>query len=129
MIREERFVQSHAPYAVDLASLRLGPSGLPSHGHIDAVWFRRRKGQTVACIGYLWDYQDETVTTPLRFLAQHEDGRYGGHTSGRWNGSGYWGVEDPEEVARHLATLRPMLANFPAVPPGYDEWWTFKTAV
>lgn len=127
MNRESRFVQSHAPYAVDLASLRYGPSGSPRHGRIDAVWFRRRKGRTVACIGYLWDFQDEPVHDPLRFLSQYEDGRYGGDTSGRWNGSGYWGVEDLEEAARHLKILRPMLANFPAVPPGYDGWWTFKT--
>lgn len=126
MRREDRFVQSHAPYAVDLGSLRIGPSSMPSHCRIDAVWFRRRKGATVAVIGYLWDFQSAPPRDVHEFLAEHDDGRYGGHATGRWDGHGYWGVEDPAEVKRHLDILRPMLENHPAVPAGFDGWWTFR---
>jgi hypothetical protein len=126
MKREDRFVQSHAPYAVDLESLRVGPSSMPSHCRVDAAWFRRRKGVTVAVIGFLWDFQPGPPGDVRQFLDRHNDGRYGGHALGRWNGEGYWGVEDPKEVRSHLDVLIPMLHDYPAVPPGFDGWWTFR---
>lgn len=52
MLREDRFVQSHRPYAVNLASFRTidpddgnGITADPAKwtwARIDAVWFRRR---------------------------------------------------------------------------------------
>lgn len=135
MIREDRFLVSRKPYAVDLTSLRGSRTDTPQgrnpyyfDGRIDAVWFRRRRGVTVACIGELWDLQHPEPADARTFLEQHTDGRYGGTTCGRWDGNGYWGAERPEVQEKHLAILRPMLANYPAIPPGYDGWWTFQTA-
>lgn len=141
MRREERFVMSHRPYAVDLSSMQVveeytRPDRTTSYrAAISAVWFHRRRGETVACIGYLWDTQGERPRTGIEFLERNHDNRYGGDTAGRWNGEGYWGAEDPDLAARHLEILRPMLENYeqskqakraPSAPDGYDGWWTFK---
>ena len=136
MIREARFVMSHRQYAVDLANLtissRTGYQGREFfYGAVRAVWFRRRKGVTVACIGILWDSQDTRPADGRAFLLGHEDGRYGGDCLGRWDGSGYWGSENPDVMAEHLELLRPMLASYeqdpknPALPDGFDRWWRF----
>jgi hypothetical protein len=136
VIRETKFLISRKPYAIDLNSLRVGDP--TAHGHhwamVNAVWFRRHsKGHgedrriiTVACIGTLRNLQDEKPADAHAFLAAHTDGRYGGDCQGRWDGTGYWGSEIPDVQAQHLAILRPMLANYPAVPPGYDGWYTFQ---
>ncbi|MGI5414276.1 hypothetical protein [Actinomadura luteofluorescens] len=142
MRREDRFVMSHKPYAVDLSTLsgdrRTGYQGREYYsGVIRAVWFRRRRRSgngpilTVACIGTLWDSQDTVPADGRAFLEAHTDGRYGGHTLGRWDGSGYWGSENPDVMAQHLEVLRPMLDGYannprnPAIPAGFDGWWTF----
>lgn len=127
MIREDRFLISRKPYAVDLSSFRIkfyeeGKSGMAS---IDAVWFRRRRGETVACIGTLHTWEREEPTSPTSFLEAYTDGRYGGDCTGRWDGESYWGNVTLEQQKQHLAILRPMLANFPALPDGYDGWWRF----
>ena len=131
MIREDRFLISRKPFAVDLASLRTVEHTRQdgSHyysGRIDAAWYRRRKGITVACIGTLWDFQDEQPTDGRQFLEQHDDGRHGGDCSGRWDGDSYWGNVTLDTQRQHLHVLRPMLANYPSLPPGYDGWWTFQ---
>lgn len=130
MIRDTTFRISQRPYAVDLASLRgsLRPRQNGSDyfdGRIDAVWFRRRKGATVACIGTLWDLQDDRPADAAAFLRAHEDGRYGGNCDGRWDGASYWGNVTLAEQERHLAILRPMLDGYPALPAGWDGWWRF----
>lgn len=129
MIREDKFLISRKPYAVDLSSLRgnVGPDTGTYHGWISAVWFRRRQGVTIACIGDLWDLQDVKPASAEEFLLRHDDGRYGGDCTGRWDGESYWGNVTLAEQERHLAILRPMLANYPAIPDGYDGWWTFQT--
>lgn len=134
MIRETKFLISHKPYAVDLNSLHGSRMDTPNgrnpyfyDGRINAVWFRRRSGVTVACIGTLWDLQHPEPATARQFLEQHDDGRHGGDCHGRWDGDSYWGNVTLAEQERHLAILRPMLANYPAIPPGYDGWWTFQT--
>jgi hypothetical protein len=134
MIRETRFLISRKPYAVDLTSLRIQEHTRPRQhgggcyysGRIDAVWFRRRKGETVACIGTLWDFQDDKPADGREFLERHADGRYGGDCDGRWDGESYWGNVTLAEQERHLAILCPMLANYPAAPEGFDGWWTFQ---
>lgn len=126
MHREDRFVLSRRPYAVDLSSLAvtdLAESYV--RATVRAVWFRRRRRVTVACIGELWDFQDSPPADAREFLRRHDDGRYGGDTLGRWDGTGYWGAEEPEVAAAHLAVLRPMLERYPEVPPGFDGWWRF----
>lgn len=123
MIHEEKFVMSHRSFAVNLSTLRTDKLGFC---RVDAVWFRRRKGVTVACIGTLSELMSPAPENAHEFLERHTDGRHGGHAVGRWDGKGYWGVENPEGMAAHLAVLRPMLDNFPQIPPGYDGWWTFR---
>lgn len=134
MIREDRFLISRKPYAVDLTSLRGSRTDTPQgcnpyyfDGRIGAVWFRRRKGVTVACVGTLWDLQHPEPADAKQFLEQHDDGRYGGDCEGRWDGERYWGAQEPEIIDAHLSLLRPMLASYPAIPEGYDGWWTFHT--
>lgn len=131
MIRTNRFLISRRLYAVDLSSLTTQAhqreDGSPYYrGRIRAAWFGRKQGVTRACIGTLWDSQDgEPTTDPAEFLARHDDARYGGDCYGRWDGESYWGHATLAEQEKHLAVLRPMLAAFPAIPPGYDGWWRF----
>lgn len=122
MRREDRFLMSRRPYAVDLGSLSVSEHG---HSGLAAVWYRRRQGVTYACIGELRTYLRPAPTTAAEFLARHDDGRYGGDCFGRWDGSRYWGAQAPAVMEAHLAVLRPMLDGFPTVMPGYDGWWTF----
>jgi hypothetical protein len=130
MIREDRFLISRRPYAVDLSSLKLQEHTRDNGTHfysggITAVWYRRRRGVTVACVGSLWDFQDAAPADGIEFLARHDDGRYGGSCAGRWDGENYWGAQKPSEIEEHLTLLRPMLDSYPAIPPGYDGWWRF----
>ena len=139
MIRENSFVLSHRPYAVDLASLRaLDHMNIGEREHnwygVNAAWFRRRSvgyGRerhlvTVACVGQLRDLQRHEPGTAGEFLHAHDDGRYGGDCEGRWDGERYWGSQLPDVIERHLVLLRPMLAAYPACPDGFDGWWTFR---
>jgi hypothetical protein len=140
VIREDKFLISKRPYAIKLDSLiahqhrRQWKSEPPEgasegtywHCQIDAAWFRRRRGVTVAVLGTLWDYQDTQPADAEAFLLAHDDGRYGGSADARWDGSSLWSAGltlDNEQLC--LKILQPMLENFPAIPPGYDGWWRF----
>lgn len=131
MHREDKFVLSHRPYAVDLSSFRIdeirtGYRGEYACASVNAVWFRRKNGVNQAVVGELWDAQDVIPKDAVQFLEQHEDGRYGGRPFARWDGTSFWCAgQDPEENAWYLELLKPMLADFPAVPVGYDGWWRF----
>jgi hypothetical protein len=130
VIRTDRFLISHKPYAIDLSTLSgsLDATGLNPvyRGHIDAVWFRRRKGHVIACIGHLWDFQSAEPVDAAEFLARLTDGRSGGRCHGRWSGTSYWADDArPDEREAHLKVLRPMLADYPHIPDGYDGWWRF----
>ena len=130
MRREDKFVLSHRPYAVDMSSLHVevgtGWKGEYGTGTIGAVWFRRKYGITAACIGELRNTQWDVPQNAEQFLAQYSDGRYGGDCRARWDGENFWAAgQDPEENVRFLALLRPMLENYPAAPPGYEGWYVF----
>ena len=130
MHRVDKFVVSHRPYAVDLSSFKYetdtGYKGPYFSGTVGAVWFNRKSGITRACIGELWDVQDGTPTDVTTFLERHEDGSYGGRCFARWDGTSFWCAgQDPEENARYLELLKPMLENFPEPAPGYSGWWRF----
>jgi hypothetical protein len=114
-------------YAVDLASLTLEPSssGL-THATIRAVWFRRKDRVTAACVGDLWDYLRPAPADVTDFLARTTDGRYGGVCEGRWDGTRYWGAQEPSVIEAHLALLRPMLASYPDIPEGFDGWYVYE---
>lgn len=139
MIREEKFTQSRQPYAVDLSSLHAGEPGQTDHVwvRVRAVWFRRRRSgwggsgdmATVACLGELRELVLPPVGDAVTFLTGFTDGRYGGDCRARWDGEELWSVPASEQTRQGwLAVLRPMLENHPAVPPGYDGWWTFRPA-
>jgi hypothetical protein len=134
MIRDDRFLISRKGFAVDLATLSGDQHArgdlIAFSGSINAVWFRRQAGVTRACLGtlklwshYLPDRLD--VDDPHAVLSADLDGRYGGDCEGRWDGENYWGAQKPDTIAEHLELLRPMLANYPALPDGYDGWWRF----
>lgn len=132
MIREEKHLISHAPYAVDLSIL----GAQVYHGQVQnhylyvirAAWFRRRNGRTVACLGNLRTNQDDQATNVVQVLERYTDGRYGGDCNARWDGSTLWAPNSTwPEMTAYEEFLRPMLDNYPAVPPGFDGWWTFKT--
>lgn len=135
MIREERFLISRRPYAIDLDSVAGSqhPRGdlYAFRGQANALWYRRRRGVTVACIGTLglWSHylpRRLDLWDAIDILNADLDGRYGGDCHGRWDGTRYWGAEDLDVQEQHLAILRPMLANYPELPPGHSGWWTFQ---
>lgn len=140
MKREETFIQSHRPYAVDLASFRplekmnRDPRGAQWYG-VAAVWFRRRsigwgdtkRIVTVACVGQLRDLQRQVPADAAQFLERHGDGRYGGDCRSRWDGHQFWSAnQDPDVQAADLALLKPILDSYPSLPAGYSGWWTFR---
>jgi hypothetical protein len=135
MIRETRFLISRKQFAINLDSVQgdQHPRG-DRHaysGTANAVWYRRQNGITRACIGTL-GLRSHYLPRPLDLcdaidiLTADLDGRYGGDCHGRWDGQSYWGNVTLEQQEQHLAILRPMLANYPDMPAGYDGWWTFQ---
>lgn len=134
MIRDDRFLISRKSFAIDLSTVTGTQNERGDHiafsGRADAVWYRRVRGVTRACIGslMLWDHflpEPLDLSDPVAVLSARLDGRYGGDCKGRWDGNGYWGVEDLDIQAQHLALLRPMLDNYPFAPRSYDGWWCF----
>jgi hypothetical protein len=134
VIRDDRFLISRKPYAVDLGTVT--GSQHPREGRFafsgtaSAVWFRRKDGVTRACLGTLklWSHHlpgPLDLDDPVAVLSADLDGRYGGDCEGRWDGERYWGAQEPFVQSLHLALLGPMLADFPKVPEGYDGWWRF----
>jgi hypothetical protein len=118
-------------YAVDLASLKVEteasyPGSDFRHATIRAVWFRRKDRVTAACLGYLRDYLHQPISDVADFLARSTDGRYGGMCEGRWDGTRYWGAQEPETIEAHLQLLRPMLDAYPEIPEGFDGWWVYE---
>lgn len=116
-------------YAVDLSSLTAEPSGINGGyvwADIRAVWFRRKNRVTAACIGHLRDLQTPAPKDAAEFLAKATDGRYGGRCEGRWDGTRYWGAQEPETIEAHLALLRPMLDSYPEIPEGFDGWYVYE---
>lgn len=128
MIRAPRFLISRRLYAIDPTSLQVGDATSTGHhwAMVDSVWFRRRRGVTVACTGRLRDLQDTPPLDACEFLARYTDGRYGGDCTGRWDGTTYWGHVPLAVQEQHLAVLRPMLDRYPAAPAGFDGWWAFE---
>lgn len=132
MIREPRFLSSKRPYAVDLDGMSITTCEVRIVWHsvrVKAVWFRGRRDTPVACVGYVWgSLCDPKPANAVAALGRLDDGRYGGECLGRWDGQRYWGAQEPAEIERHLALLRPMLEKYPAVPVGFDGWWRYETS-
>lgn len=142
MIREEKHLISHAPYALRHDTFRVtekwatytNPDGSSRRGEspfytmtVQAVWFRRKSGVLSAQYGHLWDSTTEKPADLLAWIESFRDGRYGGHCNARWDGASLWAPESSwEQMKEYAALLRPMLDNYPNVPPQFDGWWTFK---
>jgi hypothetical protein len=135
MIREERFLLSKNQFALDLASMNLGPAEprwdgtLMASCSISAVWYRSKKGVLRACTGYLHDIVTPPITVD-EFLAGFLHDPWGGQCAGRWDGTSYYSHNGsvPEVQAQHMAILAPMLDSVPLIPPSYDGWWRFLTS-
>lgn len=134
MIRDDRFLISRRPYAVDFATItgdhHERSDMIAFSGRVNAVWYRRKDGVNRACIGTLklwgpWLPRRLDLADPYDVLTADLDGRYGGDCEGRWDGARYWGAQEPEVAARHLVLLRPMLDTYPVVPECFDGWWRF----
>lgn len=123
MRRLEKFAISHKPIALKRNGLTAYESS--NTVWLDAVWFRRRNGVTVACLGHLWDHMDQVPADFEEFARRCTTGRYGPDCMARWDGIHYWGSQQPGKMYADLELLRPMLENYPEVPDGYDGWWTF----
>ena len=143
MIREQKHLISHAPYAVDLDSLKVrmryaqkrvggdwveDPTRPFYNCLVRAAWFRRKSGILSAHLGTLGTSQTLPPANGIAVLSGFTDGRYGGHCKARWDGDNLWAPESTwDEMKEYEEFLRPMLANYPEVPSGFDGWWTFKT--
>lgn len=134
MIREDEFMLSRGQFAVRAATFALDPYDvLPTaRASVSAVWYRKKRGVLRACTGTLWDILGERdrpwPATAEEWLRRFDDGRYGGDCHGRWDGSRYWGAQEPAVMEEHLALLRPMIDGYPSVPAGYQGWWRFPTS-
>jgi hypothetical protein len=125
MLRENRYVASHRPYAVDLSSWTRSDR---SRQAINAIWFRRKKGDLIATFGELWDYS--AANDVQECLRLHDDGRYGGDWIASWDGVHLWSQHTlpKAELDRYAELLDAALVGFvvsKAVPDGFDGWWTF----
>ncbi|WP_026931201.1 hypothetical protein [Glycomyces tenuis] len=131
MIRSEKFLISQRPYAINLDSFTVEERDMNDRMYwvvdVESVWFRRRRGATVAAIGHIQSYNfDHRPADVHSFLTGLDDSRDSGRCEGRWDGTRYWGAQEPNVIEKHLALLRPMLDNYPAIPDGFDGWWRFR---
>lgn len=75
-------------------------------------------------MGYLWTFGDKSLDD---FLQNESDGRYGGRTLARWDGSNLWAPEMSKDKADEcFEFLKPMLDNYPEIPGGFDGWWKYE---
>lgn len=124
MIREDKYVHSHRPYAVKLDSLNISDRSCHT---VEAIWFRGRVAEPIAVYGALWDVQSEAPTDVHDFLRRHDDGRYGGNAYTRWDGTSLWAPNTEFYTAiERQRLLQVALDNYPNVPEGFDGWWTFE---
>jgi hypothetical protein len=142
MRREEKFLISHAPYAIDLEGLRVtesyatytNPDGSSRRGDkpyytmtVQAAWFRRKSGVLTAHFGHLWNSSSTRPADLMDWIKNAWDGRYGGDCRARWDGENLWAPEASwGQMVDYQDLLRPMLEKFPKVPAGFDGWWTYK---
>lgn len=92
---------------------------------LEAAWFRRKRGVTAACIGILWDYQQEKPTCADEFLRRHDDGRFGANCRARWDGESIWTLGISSQMNEDLAILQTMLDKYPAIPNRFVGWYCF----
>jgi hypothetical protein len=138
VIREEKFLISHAPYAVKPETINLTPySHTPNNGSetvttwsgtIEAMWFRRKSGRLSAHYGCLHGHFGEDQPDGfLDFMAKCDDGRYGGNCWARWDGDYFWAPDTTWEIQKkYQAELDAALKRYGEIPDGCNGWWTYK---
>lgn len=131
MIRQrDRFSLSEYFYTINLDSFNLvqregfGSTSL-GHGIVDAIWFKKKEGVLSVCKGRLW-HMDSRMQTVEDFMETF-DGRYGGSTHFKWNGTEMWSSDNNflRMVEAHRE-LDPILSDFPNIPAGYTGWYSIK---
>ena len=130
MIRAAKLAVSRPMYAFKPDTWRPAYVGF----EVDAVWFRRKKGQLVASLGtyhpmVLRQDQQPTDGTYESWIAAANDNRYGGGHVASWDGQALLCSDQPvspEVTAKRIAFLDAMLKGFPAPPASFDGWWTFE---
>lgn len=136
MKREEEFVISHDPFAIDMSTLASEPQESGSViCRVSAVWFRKRKRVLQACAGSLraWfggSTGSGTVpvnTAEFAVFATRRDNWASADCEARWDGRTFWAAPPmhPDLQRGYLELLEPMLAGFPAAPEEFDAWWRF----
>lgn len=153
MIRAARLAVSRPMYAFDPSTWRVHrfdlaqyrtwagdrpasyADGQPTGGTVRAVWFRRKRGQTVATMGTYNTHVMRSDDYPASgdyasWVAAADDNRYGGGHEATWDGRVLLNTDPPavtpEVAAARIEFLDAMLRGFPDPPPGFDGWWTFE---
>jgi hypothetical protein len=113
-----------------------GGNGFMGHRYsLEAIWFTRRSnGKRAAVIGELWDHSNTRYTPQpwglAEFIEQIHTARYGGTPGGVWDGNvAWWGSGYADDGARQAAVLphlQHQLANYPAIPAGYQGWYLLQ---
>lgn len=132
MIRAPKLLVSRPMYAFQPATWRPDPSG--HWFRVDAVWFRRKAGRTLAAMGcydptVLRDDMEPTDGLYESWITAADDNRYGAHHVASWDGRALLCTDQgvtPAETNRRIEFLTAVLAGFPDVPAGWDGWWTFQ---
>lgn len=134
MIKQSgKFTYREYFYALDLNSLVVKPikdSALVS-ASVKGVWFKRENGLESVCMGTVrTHFTPEEEVTPDYFMEKYRNGRYGGSTKFKWDGTKMWSEDNifTKMVEAH-DYLDPILKNFienQSIPEGYDGWYSIK---
>lgn len=134
MIRQRnKFSLSEFFYAIDFSAMKHGSdTGNGCHFvSVPAIWFKRKNGWTAICSGTLSAFAtpEKPIYTPDDFMKEH-DGRYGGATNYKWDGSEMWGSDNNWDglvkAHDHLDPLLEAFENNQEIPQGYDGWFSIK---
>lgn len=129
MIRIETVPLSRTAYAFNPTTWRATAYGF----EVDAVWFKRKRGQVTAVMGTYHPMverhdQQPTAATYEAWIASADDNRYGGKHIASWDGRILTTEPrlEPVVAARRVGFLEQVLAGYPSPPDGYDGWWVFE---
>jgi hypothetical protein len=123
MIRQrDVFSASEFFYAINFNTLRVTSTDAAI---VDAVWFKRKSGVLAVCMGHLWS-RGRNSQFPDDFM-RNFDGRYGGSTKYKWNGTEMWSEDNNfVDMMNAHKILDPILTNFPNIPENYTGWYSIK---
>lgn len=139
LIKSDKFTFSKNFYALNLDGLiinRYEHTPAVAGIVIPAVWFKRKNGTETVSIGTLGaavrfdKFENGENVTPaeiITWLTETFDGRYGGNPHYQWDGSKMWAPGTTfEQQAAQLPNLSKYLKDFPAIPDGYEGWYSIN---